>query len=42
LVSIPLAVAVAVLAAALLTLVIGMASGTATPGSYRPKMAAWR
>jgi hypothetical protein len=40
LVSIPLVVAVAVLAAALLTLTIGMASGTATLGSYRPKVAA--
>ena len=39
-VSIPLVAAVAVLAAALLTLTIGMASGTATLGSYRPKVAA--
>jgi hypothetical protein len=39
LVFIPLAVAVAVLAAALLTLAIGMASGPATLGSYRPKVA---
>jgi hypothetical protein len=38
LVSISLVVAVAVLAAALLTLAIG----TATLGSYRPKVAAWR
>jgi hypothetical protein len=42
LVSIQLVVAVAVLAAALFTLAIGMASGTATLGSYRPKVAAWR
>jgi hypothetical protein len=42
LVFIPLAVAVAVLAAALRTLAIGMASGPATLGSYRPKVAAWR
>lgn len=40
LVSIPLVAAVAVLAAALLTLTIGMANGTATLGSYRPKVAA--
>lgn len=39
-VSISLVVAIAVLAAALLTLAIGMASGTATLGSYRPKVAA--
>jgi hypothetical protein len=40
LVSIPLVVAVAVLAAALLVLAMGMASSTATLGSYRPKVAA--
>lgn len=42
LVSIPLAAAVAVIAAALLTLAIGMATGTAALGSYRPEAAAWR